>query len=49
MFYGADFPVIFRISVDEFTPSGNSIEDVKVFCALTEEAGADVINDTSRS
>lgn len=41
---GEDFPVSFRISTEEFTPGGNSIEEAKVFCLLAQDAGADVIN-----
>lgn len=41
---GRDFPVIFRISVDEFSPGGNTIEDVKTIAVLAEQSGADAIH-----
>ncbi len=41
---GADYPVTLRISADEATQGGNTIEDTKVFAAMAEEAGADAIH-----
>lgn len=41
---GKDFPLIFRISVDEFVPGGNTIEDTKTIVAMMEESGADAIH-----
>ena len=41
---GSDFPVLFRISADEFMNGGNKIEDEVVYAKLAEKAGADAIH-----
>lgn len=41
---GADFPVLFRISADEFFPGGITLEDSKVMARMLEEAGVDAID-----
>lgn len=41
---GSDFPVLFRISADEFMNGGNKIEDAVVYAKLAEKAGADAIH-----
>ncbi len=41
---GNDFPIIFRISGDEFVPGGRTIEETKAVCMLLEDAGADSIH-----
>jgi 2,4-dienoyl-CoA reductase-like NADH-dependent reductase (Old Yellow Enzyme family)/thioredoxin reductase len=41
---GADFPVIFRISGDEFVPGGRGIEETKAICMLLEDAGVHAIH-----
>ena len=41
---GNDFPVIFRISGDEFVPGGRTIEDTKSIALLLEHAGIDAIH-----
>jgi len=41
---GADFPVLIRISADEFFPGGITLEDSKVIARMLEEAGVDAID-----
>ena len=41
---GADFPVLFRMSADEFFPGGITLEDSKVMSRMLEEAGVDAID-----
>lgn len=41
---GADFPVLYRMSVVEYVPGGLEIEEAKVLARLVEEAGADCIH-----
>lgn len=41
---GKDFPIIFRISADEFVTGGRTIEDTKVIARFLENAGIDAIN-----
>jgi len=41
---GADFPVLFRISADEFFPGGITLEDSKVMARMLEGAGVDAID-----
>lgn len=41
---GSDYPVLFRISAEEFMSGGNQIEDAVVYAKLAEEAGADAIH-----
>lgn len=41
---GEDYPVIFRISADEFMDQGMNIEQAKAICRMLEAAGADAIN-----
>ena len=41
---GNDFPIIFRISGDEFVPGGRNIEETKAVAMLLEEAGVDAIH-----
>ena len=41
---GADFPVLFRMSADEFFPGGITLEDSKVMARMLEEAGVDAID-----
>ncbi|MGB9867655.1 MAG: FAD-dependent oxidoreductase [Bacillota bacterium] len=41
---GDDFPVIFRISADEFVPGGRTIEDTKAIAMMLEEAGVNAIH-----
>lgn len=41
---GSDYPVLFRISADEFMSGGNKIEDAVVYAKLAEAAGADAIH-----
>lgn len=41
---GEDFPVIYRMSVDEYVPGGLEPEESKVLARYIEEAGADCIH-----
>lgn len=41
---GEDYPVIVRISADEFINRGMNIEQAKAICRMLEAAGADAIN-----
>lgn len=41
---GRDFPILIKISADEFVDGGIKIEDAKVIAMLLEEAGVDAIN-----
>lgn len=41
---GSDFPVIFRLSADEFVEGGRTIEGSKELCKRMEEAGVDAID-----
>ncbi|MCR4432289.1 MAG: FAD-dependent oxidoreductase [Tepidanaerobacteraceae bacterium] len=41
---GNDFPVIFRISADEFVPGGRTIEDTKAIAIILEDAGINAIH-----
>jgi 2,4-dienoyl-CoA reductase-like NADH-dependent reductase (Old Yellow Enzyme family)/thioredoxin reductase len=41
---GNDFPIIFRISGDEFVPGGRTIEDTKTIAVLLEHAGVNAIH-----
>ncbi len=41
---GEDFPVIYRMSVDEYVPGGLEPEESKVLVRYIEEAGADCIH-----
>ncbi len=44
---GKDFPIIFRISADEFVTGGRTIEDTKVIARFLEDSGIDAINVSS--
>ncbi|EIJ81364.1 NADH:flavin oxidoreductase/NADH oxidase [Bacillus methanolicus PB1] len=41
---GNDFPILFRISMEEFVEGGLTIEDTKVIARILEQAGVDAIN-----
>lgn len=41
---GKDYPVILRISADEFIRDGSRIEDACIYSMMAEEAGADAIH-----
>ncbi|MDI3481206.1 MAG: hypothetical protein PWQ97_861 [Tepidanaerobacteraceae bacterium] len=41
---GNDFPIIFRISADEFVPGGRTIEDTKAIAIVLEDAGINAIH-----
>jgi 2,4-dienoyl-CoA reductase-like NADH-dependent reductase (Old Yellow Enzyme family)/thioredoxin reductase len=41
---GEDFPILFRISTDEFVEGGLTIEDTKVIARILEQAGIDAIH-----
>ncbi|AIE59802.1 FAD-dependent oxidoreductase [Bacillus methanolicus] len=41
---GKDFPVLFRISTDEFVEGGLTIEDTKVIAKILEQSGIDAIH-----
>jgi len=41
---GKDFPISYKLSVDEFMPGGNTIEDSKIIARRAEEAGANIIH-----
>ena len=40
---GAEVPLLFRISAEEMTPGGRSLEETKVMCRLLVDAGIDAI------
>lgn len=44
---GADYPVIVRISADEYMEGGNTIEDTLAYIPMIENVGADAIHVTS--
>lgn len=44
---GEDFPVMFRISVEEFAKGGRTTEDTKVIARILEDAGVAAIDITS--
>lgn len=41
---GKDYPIIFRLSGDEFVPGGRTIEETKAIAMILEEAGVDAIH-----
>lgn len=41
---GADYPVIYRMSANEYVPGGLELEESKVLAHLVEQAGADCIH-----
>lgn len=41
---GNDFPMLFRISCEEFMESGNTIEDAIIYCQMAEQAGVHAIH-----
>lgn len=41
---GNDFPVIYRLSGDEFLPGGITIEETKIIAKKLEDAGADALH-----
>lgn len=41
---GDDFPVIIRLSANEYLDGGNTIDDAVVYARMAEEAGFDAIN-----
>ena len=41
---GEDYPMLFRISADEFIESGNTLEDAVIYSTLAEEAGVNAIH-----
>lgn len=41
---GKDFPVIIRISAEEYLETGNNIEDAMIYAMFAEKAGADAIH-----
>ncbi|MTI84692.1 MAG: FAD-dependent oxidoreductase [Firmicutes bacterium] len=43
---GADYPVIFRISGNEFMAGGNTTEEMAIFCRRLEETGVNALNVT---
>ena len=43
---GADYPVIFRVSGNEFMAGGNTTEEMAIFCRRLEETGVNAINVT---
>ncbi|MDY6825465.1 MAG: NAD(P)/FAD-dependent oxidoreductase [Thermodesulfobacteriota bacterium] len=44
---GADFPIFVRMVGDELIPGGNTIEEMKRFAKIWEDAGADAFNVTA--
>jgi len=44
---GDDFPIMIRMVGDEFLPGGNTIEEMKRFARIWEDAGADLFNVTA--
>ncbi|MCL6558932.1 MAG: FAD-dependent oxidoreductase [Firmicutes bacterium] len=43
---GKDYPVLVRVSGNEFMPGGSTNEEIRLFCVELEKAGADAINVT---
>ena len=43
---GQDFPLMFRVTGNEFMPGGNTNDEMGVFCRELEKAGVDAINVT---
>src|SRR5690606_33001114 len=41
---GADFPIIYRLTSEEFVEGGLTIEDTKMFSRILVENGIDAIN-----
>lgn len=41
---GIDFPIIIRLSAEEFLESGNSIDDACIYAQMAENAGVDAID-----
>ncbi|NLM21906.1 MAG: FAD-dependent oxidoreductase [Peptococcaceae bacterium] len=41
---GSDFPLIYRLSAEEYVPNGLTIEEACTFAKWAEEAGVDAIN-----
>ncbi len=41
---GDDFPIVFRISGDEFVPGGRGIEETKAICMMLEQEGVHSIH-----
>lgn len=41
---GNDFPIIFRMSGDEFVPGGRTIEDTKLIAVMLEKAGVNALH-----
>jgi 2,4-dienoyl-CoA reductase (NADPH2) len=41
---GRDFPLVCRITVDEFIPGGNTVEEAKIIAKRLEEVGVDAID-----
>lgn len=44
---GDDFPIMIRMVGDELIPGGNTLEDMKRFARIWEQAGADAFNVTA--
>lgn len=44
---GQDFPLIFRLSVDEFVPGGLKLAESKLICKILEQNGVDAIDISS--
>ncbi|MFH1169897.1 MAG: FAD-dependent oxidoreductase [Chloroflexota bacterium] len=43
---GRDYPLLFRLSADEYLPGGVTLEQAKVTAKLVEAAGVDILNVT---
>ncbi|MCR0204504.1 NAD(P)/FAD-dependent oxidoreductase [[Clostridium] innocuum] len=41
---GSDFPIVFRLSAEEFMDAGCTIQDAMIYARLAEAAGADAIH-----
>ncbi len=41
---GPDFPVLYRLSADEYVPDGLTVEDAKVVAKMVEKAGVDAVH-----
>lgn len=41
---GKDYPIICRISADDFLPNGNSLKETKVVARLLQEAGVNALH-----
>lgn len=41
---GSDYPILFRLSAEEFMDAGCTIQDALIYAALAEKAGADAIH-----